>query len=263
MTPVRPSADPMSTLRTAKDVREAFGGYEDSQVIVMNDQWKSNIRREPLNLIQPLPFYEELARRLIDQQEGWENQAFLAVQWRTETSTGNLTVCYGHVREAVERYREQEGFGRDQVFFNTDLTPHASGTYSSQQLAVKRKVLAMIDEDYPSATNNTVTAHLDKLEDTGVRSLTSGVVAALPRVLLASTKRRWWWSRRGVCQKVDSHFVDLVVEFREAFGVGTEGETAAAVGLFPARFSMDDRCSEQIHSPPHVDVLLRRGLAAI
>ncbi|CAM9950932.1 unnamed protein product [Ectocarpus sp. 6 AP-2014] len=249
MTPVRPSANPMSTLRTAKDVREAFGGYEDSQVIVMNGQWKSNIRRDPLKLIRPLPFYENLARRLIDQQQGWENEAFLAVQWRTETSTGNLTACYGHVREAVERYREQEGFDRGQVFFNTDLTPHSSGTYSSQQLAVKQQVLAMIDEDYPSAMNNTVTAYLDNLEDTGVKSLTSGVVAALPRVLLASTERKWWWSRRGVCQKIHSHFVDLVVEFREAFDVGTEGETAAAVGLFPARFSMDDWCSEQLR--PH------------
>lgn len=88
------------------------------------------------------------------------------------------------------------------------------------------------------------------LQDTGVKSLTSGVVAALPRVLLASTERRWWWSRRGVCQKIHSHFVDLVVEFREElFAGGTEGETAGAVSLFPARFPMDDGCSEQIR--PH------------
>lgn len=56
----------------------------------------------------------------------------MAVQWRTETSTGNLTMCYQHVREGVEKYLAKKGFAPGQVFFNTDLTPHTSGTYASQ-----------------------------------------------------------------------------------------------------------------------------------
>lgn len=55
---------------------------------------------------------------------------FLAVQWRTETATGNLAKCYRHVREAVEKFREKEGIERLQVFFNTDLTAGASSTYA-------------------------------------------------------------------------------------------------------------------------------------
>lgn len=56
----------------------------------------------------------------------------MAVQWRTETSTGNLTECYKlHVRSAVEERRLELGFGQDQVFFNTDLVGQASTTYNA------------------------------------------------------------------------------------------------------------------------------------
>ncbi|CAM9689618.1 unnamed protein product, partial [Hapterophycus canaliculatus] len=96
---------------------------------------------------------------------GWEDQAFLAVQWRTETSTGNLTVCYCHVRDAVEEYRLKEGLGRRQVYFNTDLAVNASDTYGSEQQAATRvKVLKMIEEDYPAATSNSVNVFLEQLE---------------------------------------------------------------------------------------------------
>jgi len=64
--------------------------------------------------------------------QGWEGEAYLTVQWRTETSTGNLTRCYGLVRDRVEEYRLREGLGRGQVFFNTDLVAHTSGTYASK-----------------------------------------------------------------------------------------------------------------------------------
>ncbi len=56
----------------------------------------------------------------------------MAVQWRTETSMGNLTECYDlHVRSAVEDRRLALGFGRDQIFFNTDLVGQASTTYNA------------------------------------------------------------------------------------------------------------------------------------
>ena len=64
--------------------------------------------------------------------KGWKGGEFMAVQWRTETSTGNLTECYElHVRSAVEEQRLALGFGRDQVFFNTDLVGQASTTYNA------------------------------------------------------------------------------------------------------------------------------------
>lgn len=54
------------------------------------------------------------------------------MQWRTETSTGNLTECYGlHVRSAVEERRLSLGFSRSQVFFNTDLVGETSTTYNA------------------------------------------------------------------------------------------------------------------------------------
>ncbi|CAN0144509.1 unnamed protein product [Scytosiphon promiscuus] len=234
MTPRDEFVNPMKALKTGKDVREYFAGHESSKVIVMQNQWKSHIRREPMDFLRPLPFYGDAARRLINEQPGWEGQAFLAVQWRTETSTGNLTLCYCHVRDAVEKHRAREGLERSQVYFNTDLAANASDTYGSEQAATREKVLRMIEEDYPAATNNSVSIFLEQLEDLGVRSIASGVVAASSRVLLASTKRSWAM-HRGVCQKIHSKFIDLVTEWREVYGPeGGEG----TVALFPAFYRM-------------------------
>lgn len=56
----------------------------------------------------------------------------MAVQWRTETSTGNLARCYErYVVPAIEQQRRWLGLGRNQVFFNTDLVGQASTTYNT------------------------------------------------------------------------------------------------------------------------------------
>eukprot|EP00752_Nemacystus_decipiens_P006206 g5599.t1 len=230
MSPISDAAEKfLSTLRTAEDVREAYRGYENSKVIVMRRQWKSNLRREPMNLLRPLSFYKDLAGRLVSEQQGWENGTFLAVQWRTETAAGNLSTCYQHVRKKVDEFREKEGFERGQVFFNTDLPAGTSGTYVKGDKGTRTRVLRMIQEDYPAALNNSVSALLGKLEDSGVKALVSGVVAASSRVLLASLKQTNPF-HRGVCQKTHSNFIDLVVEWREE--LGPEDGSKATVGLF-------------------------------
>lgn len=64
--------------------------------------------------------------------QGWENGQFVAVQWRTETSVGNLTDCYfRYVQPTIEEHRKALGLTLDQVFFNTDLVGQASTTYNS------------------------------------------------------------------------------------------------------------------------------------
>lgn len=35
----------------------------------MTKQWQSRIKRKPMDLVRPLPFYEDLARRLVGEQE--------------------------------------------------------------------------------------------------------------------------------------------------------------------------------------------------
>lgn len=35
----------------------------------MKNQWKSHIRREPMDLLRPLPFYEDLVRALTREQQ--------------------------------------------------------------------------------------------------------------------------------------------------------------------------------------------------
>lgn len=79
----------------------------------------------------------------------WQNGTFLAVQWRTETATGSLVECYPHVRAAVEKFREKEGFERRQVFFNTDLTAGASFTYA--KVWVKKRSVTSCSRPFCSA----------------------------------------------------------------------------------------------------------------
>lgn len=67
-----------------------------------------------------------------------------------------------------------------------------------------------------------------------MRSIASGVVAASAKILLASTTRSWAM-HRGVCQKMHSKFVDLVMEWREIYG--PEG-TKNTESLFPAFYRM-------------------------
>lgn len=181
------------------------------QVIAMKMAWKSGLRREPMDLLRPNPFYLDLVGRLIEAQEvgaaaaaaaavvvadlgihqpcprrfkyvavvspidfhprpndvttqrsnaccgntcaprvietqpvlgnvvgvlgtkEWRGGKFMAVQWRTETSTGNnLTRCYeSHVRPSVEERRKALGLEKRRVFFNTDLVGQASTTYNA------------------------------------------------------------------------------------------------------------------------------------
>ena len=56
----------------------------------------------------------------------------MAVQWRTETSRGNLKDClYRHVLPAVEKRRKELKFSVMKVFFNVDLVGQVSTTYNS------------------------------------------------------------------------------------------------------------------------------------
>lgn len=72
----------------------------------------------------------------------------MAVQWRTETSTGNLTECYRlHVRSAVEERRLALGFRRHQVFFNIDLVGQASTTYNASVSSVTLRWVERSNKD--------------------------------------------------------------------------------------------------------------------
>ncbi|CAN0211757.1 unnamed protein product, partial [Ectocarpus fasciculatus] len=148
----------LPSLGTACNITSFFEEYHDEQVaIVMKMAWKSALRREPVDLLRPNPFYLDLVGRLIEAQEGWRGGRFLAVQWRTETSTGNLTECYvHHVRSAVEERRLSLGFSRSQVFFNTDLVGETSTTYNATVVSANSGVVDEIRGDYPVAMDNTV-----------------------------------------------------------------------------------------------------------
>lgn len=82
----------------------------------------------------------------------WRDGQFMAVQWRTETSTGNnLRRCYEtHVRSSVEKRRKALGFGKRQVFFNTDLVGQASTTYNVSVSPSGHKIAAPAVRRAPS-----------------------------------------------------------------------------------------------------------------
>ncbi|CAM9657186.1 unnamed protein product [Scytosiphon promiscuus] len=123
----------LPSLVTAENITGFFEDYNEWQVIAMKMAWKSGLRRAPMDILRPNPFYLGLVGRLLEKQEEWRGGRYMAVQWRTETSTGNnLTRCYEtHVRPSVEQRRAALGYGARQVFFNTDLVGQASTTYNA------------------------------------------------------------------------------------------------------------------------------------
>ncbi|CAM9633051.1 unnamed protein product [Ectocarpus sp. 12 AP-2014] len=199
-------------LVTAGNITSFFEEYDQWQVIAMKMAWKSALRREPVDLLRPNPFYLDLVGQLIEAQEGWKDGGFLSVQWRTETSTGNLTECYGlHVRSAVEERRLSLGFSRSQVFFNTDLVGETSTTYNATVVSANSGVVVAIRGDYPVAMDNTVYDILNDEQDAGVKAIISGLICASADFLLTSSFNG---TGSNECQKPHSKYIDLVTDWR-------------------------------------------------
>ncbi|CAM9316031.1 unnamed protein product, partial [Ascophyllum nodosum] len=134
--------------------------FEDElhyKVIVMEGTWKSTIHRRNLMYLSPNPFFLGVSRMLTIGQEVSEfrNGEFIAVQWRTETATGNISACYDEVQAVIEKNRMALGYTRDQVLFSTDMYGSTSGTYkSSAKNAVGGEAIRKIRQDYPKALDN-------------------------------------------------------------------------------------------------------------
>lgn len=63
--------------------------------------------------------------------QDWGHGEFVAVQWRTELSTGDLGECYQEVKAIVEGQRAALGYGAHQVLFNVDFLGKTSATYTA------------------------------------------------------------------------------------------------------------------------------------
>ncbi|CAM9544119.1 unnamed protein product, partial [Pylaiella littoralis] len=109
-----------------------------------------------------------------------------------------------------------------------------SGTYSaSRQRAVGGETIRRIKQDYPRALENRLHDFFNRIEDTGIKAIVSGLVIAQARVLLASSLNSP--SSKGnpeaaVCQKPFSGYIQLITEWRtELF----RKDPATVVRLFP------------------------------
>ncbi|CAB1096761.1 unnamed protein product [Ectocarpus sp. CCAP 1310/34] len=236
----------LPSLVTAGNITSFFEEY---------DQWQARAwRREPVDLLRPNPFYLGLVGKLIEAQEGWKDGGFLSVQWRTETSTGNLTECYGvHVRSAVEERRLSLGFSRSQVFFNTDLVGETSTTYNATVVSAYSGVVDAIRGDYPVAMDNTVYDILNDEQDAGVKAIVSGLISASADFLLTSSFNG---TGSNECQKPHSKYIDLVTDWR----LDVVGKDLSSIGQMLPLLSLEEGGED---GTPLALLVLLAGLVAL
>ncbi|CAN0167309.1 unnamed protein product [Pylaiella littoralis] len=204
-------------VHTEHEAREHFQKYSGVQVLALEGTWKSNVVRASLQYLRPNPFYLGVVRMLLEQQKEWATGQFLAVQWRTETSFGNLTECYQEVKAVVEEQREKLGYGTHQVLFNTDLYGKTSGTFSASAQAKGNSVLELINEDYPQALHNELHHFFTEIDDAGVRAFVSGLAVASSEVMIGSSLNPP--STKDIreanrCQKPYSGYIMLIAGWR-------------------------------------------------
>ncbi|CAM9651549.1 unnamed protein product [Choristocarpus tenellus] len=235
-----------SNMRTKEDVQayiRSLGG-DDSLVIVLDGIWKSPwIRKAIYKDIQPNPFLSKTTEYLLEKQ-GWSSNEYLAVQWRTEGATGNLTDCYHQiVRPSIEVMRMKNNLKAHQVFVNTDLAGGSSGTYHSYYHRQERKVILESIEDRYGASP--LAEFINQIEDSGIKAMVSGLVSANARVMLASSLAKVMSTevaldKESACQKPTSKYITLVQEWRVEV-LGRSPETV--VRLFPheKRFPEDEK----------------------
>ncbi|CAM9450103.1 unnamed protein product [Pylaiella littoralis] len=202
----------------AKDVRKFYKDKIQYGVIVMERTWKSHLNRRTMAYLHPNPFYYGLVRMLLVDHEDFANGNFLAVQWRTETATGNMAECYEQVRDLIEEQRRLLGLTVDQVLFSTDMYGSASGTYhAAKQKQVGGETIVRIKRDYPRALDNRLHDFFNRIQDTGIKAIVSGLVMAQARVLLASSLNKPGSKaspEAGVCGKPYSGYIQLIANWR-------------------------------------------------
>ncbi|CAB1096959.1 unnamed protein product [Ectocarpus sp. CCAP 1310/34] len=215
---------------------DMFKDYEKYQVIVMESTWKSGNERDALQFLRPNPFFVGIVRMLLEAQKDWETGEFVAVQWRTELSNGNLTECYQEVKALVEEQRVALGYGTHQVLFNTDLYGKTSGTYKASAQAHGAAVLDLINHDYPHALHNELHQFFTEIDDSGVRAFVSGLAVASSQVMIGSSlndPRTKDILDAYRCEKPYSGYITLITEWREEI-LHKEPETV--VRMFPFEY---------------------------
>eukprot|EP00752_Nemacystus_decipiens_P010638 g9475.t1 len=231
-------------------MRNLFEEYQDTQVIVLQATWKSGNSRDALQYLRPNPFYMGVVRMLLKQQEGWETGKFVAVQWRTELSDGDLTACYQEVKAVIEEQRIRLGYGTHQVLFNTDLYGKTSGTYKPNQQAAGAAVLDLIDQDYPVALKNKLHQFFAEIDDSGVRAFAGGLAVASSEIMIGSSLNHPGTkavpeARR--CQKPYSGYITLITQWRDEI-LHKPGDTV--IRIFPFKYPPP----EETKDDPEVDV---------
>lgn len=264
------TADDFVTIQTGKmaqttahfteqwNVQKYFMDYMQYQVIVMDRTWKSKLDHGTMAFLRPNPFYMGVVRAVLSNTKIWMDGNFLAVQWRTETATGNMTSCYEEIRTVIEEQRIALGLTRKQVLVSTDLYGSTSGTFSETR---KRKMgadaIRMIKEDYPNGLDNELHSFFNGIQDSGMKAIVSGLVVASSRTLIASSLNHP--STKDTpeackCQKPYSGYIKLITEWRQHL---FRKEASSVIRLYP--FGDDEGLvtAQQTKPPGKIAVRLR------
>ncbi|CAM9728822.1 unnamed protein product [Discosporangium mesarthrocarpum] len=246
------------SLHTEEDVRVFFRDLKADQhrLLVLERIWGLKEQREEVSLVQPNPFHVKSARRLLSVQ-GWKPDKFISVQWRSERAKGDLKECYQRfVRPAIEGTRMMLS-EKMPVFINTDLAVGNSDSYhhsKEQSEDTRWHVMEDLKNDY--GDGGTLRSTLAQIEDSGIRAIVGGLVAANSRIMLASSLSRVTESNHGPwatllkgyggeeylkwqCEKDESKYIQIIIDWRDDV---MRKHPGSVVDLFPrARHTYERR----------------------
>ena len=218
-------------LESEDDVRAHFAPHADVPLLVLRQQWRSNVEgrswnstsrnstRDAVPTLAIAPSITTVAEELAHALPS----PFACVQWRAEDGTDRPEECAAELADAVGSW----GRLSEAVVLLTDLYPGNSGTFANAGDAAHKSALRILEDRLPLGPANAQAKQWRAVNDSGLRSMLELEVCARARLLVTCNEALVNESlaagnqpRCTKCAKPRSGFTERVVALHKARGEG-------------------------------------------
>ena len=215
-------------LESEDDVRAHFAPHADVPLLVLRQQWRSNVEgrswnstsrnstRDAVPTLATAPSITTVAEELAHALPS----PFACVQWRAEGGTDRPEECAAELAGAVDRLSEA-------VVLLTDLYPGNSGTFANANDPAHKSALRILEDRLPLGPANAQAKQWRAVNDSGLRSMLELEVCARARLLVTCNEALVNESlaagnqpRCAKCAKLSSGFTERAVALHKARGEG-------------------------------------------
>ena len=218
-------------LESEDDVRAHFAPHADVPLLVLRQQWRSNVEgrswnstsrnstRDAVPTLAIAPSITTVAEELAHALPS----PFACVQWRAEDGTDRPEECAAELADAVGSW----GRLSEAVVLLTDLYPGNSGTFAKASDPAHKSALRILEDRLPLGPANAQAKQWRAVNDSGLRSMLELEVCARARLLVTCNEALVNESlaagnqpRCAKCAKMSSGFTERAVALHKARGEG-------------------------------------------